>query len=213
MATLFLTCTTPLQMGFFATSQLHKDVEDSWDSTETSFSDTDTSSVSNNNTGAIDLDDIVASSQPFEDGLEDLLPTQPILLHTPKLMACYEADTPSIPLARRTRLVWRASPIKRCAIPADMQHAASRPVPKKLVRRVTFNYNAGANMPAVKRSRFSETTTPCKDYAPFVAQTSRVALVGSGCLSRIQRGYLLPIALATLCPITIFAKYPFDTTF
>ncbi|KAJ7738626.1 hypothetical protein B0H16DRAFT_1694779 [Mycena metata] len=133
-------------MDFVATSEPHQDVfSSSWDSTGSGFFDTNTptSSVAHDNTASTtDLaDDIVASSQPFEDGEEDLvlLPVpKPLLPFTPLPMASFTGVDPvSSPRSRRARLVRRASPIKPRAIPPTDLHCML-PHPRKLVRRVTF---------------------------------------------------------------------------
>ncbi|KAJ7723148.1 hypothetical protein B0H16DRAFT_1699069 [Mycena metata] len=132
-------------MDFVATSEPHLDVfSGSWDPAGTGFFDanTPTSSVAHDNAASpSDLeDDIVASSQPFEDGEEDLvLPVQkPLLTHTPLPMASFTAvDPASSPRSRRARLVRRASPVKPRAIPHADLHCML-PHPRKLVRRVTF---------------------------------------------------------------------------
>ncbi|KAJ7037003.1 hypothetical protein C8F04DRAFT_1181018 [Mycena alexandri] len=131
-------------MDFVATSEPHQDlVSGFWDSTGTGFfdADTPTSSVTRDNTSSTTglADDIVSSSQPFEDGEEDLLPIQkPLLTYTPLPMASTTGvDPASSPRARRARLVRRASPVKpRAVAPADLH--CMLPHPRKLVRRVTF---------------------------------------------------------------------------
>ncbi|KAJ7160366.1 hypothetical protein C8R46DRAFT_1354061 [Mycena filopes] len=138
-------------MDFVPSSQSHQDLEDNvWDfdnlpnlslatpspDSEPCFDDSTTTSAS-----SADWDEYVASSQPFEDGEEDLLPMGPSPTPPVPLRALEAPGTPSntnaasSPLAHRGRLVRRASPVKPRA-PHASTVPSSRPV--RLIRRVTF---------------------------------------------------------------------------
>ncbi|KAJ7160306.1 hypothetical protein C8R46DRAFT_1354025 [Mycena filopes] len=127
-------------MDFVATSQPDQDIGDVWDTgihhTLLASPDSD----SNWDDSSYDLADVVASSQPDEDG-EELLPRQASSFAGRRITGAPSAsfaETTACSPPRRSRphLVRRASPVKLPTVTAAETKPVSRP--SKLVRRVTF---------------------------------------------------------------------------